>query len=249
MPLDRVAGSSPSASEPAPALILDALPDGVALVDVGSDAGAGGDVTIVRWSNERFATWCGPRNPEGHGFFAALGQPDVVGPDQRPFETALASGQVVAATLRTRDNRYLHLLATPQAGTRRVVAAVRDVTHTILEQQKRAAIHQAGQTLADLSPSELADMTVQERIELLKSNIIHYAKDLLQFDVLEIRLLDQQTGRLEPLLAEGMQPEAEARILYARPEHNGVTGFVAATGKSYFCADTTKDPLYLEGCK
>jgi CheY-like chemotaxis protein len=92
-------------------------------------------------------------------------------------------------------------------------------------------------------------MTVQERIELLKSNILHYAKDLLQFDVVEIRLLDQQTSRLEPLLAEGMQPEAEARILYARPEHNGVTGFVAATGRSYFCVDTTKDPLYLEGCK
>ena len=46
-----------------------------------------------------------------------------------------------------------------------------------------------------------------------------------------------------------MQPEAEARVLFARPEHNGVTGYVAATGKSYFCNDTTKDPLYLEGCK
>ena len=125
----------------------------------------------------------------------------------------------------------------------------RTAATTLRVPARGAAIHQAGQNLADLSPSELADMTVQERIELLKSNIIHYAKDLLQFDVLEIRLLDQQTGRLEPLLAEGMQPEAEARILYARPEHNGVTGFVAATGKSYFCADTTKDPLYLEGCK
>ncbi|NDC64272.1 MAG: response regulator [Planctomycetia bacterium] len=246
---DRAVDGSPSASEPGPGSILDHLPDGVALVDLVGDAGSGGDLTVVRWSNERFAIWCGPRKPGGHGFFAALGDPDVVGPDQRPFETAVASGEVVAATLRTRDNRYFHLLAAPIAGTRRVVAAVRDVTHAILEQQKRAAIHQAGQKLADLSPAELADMTVQERIELLKSNIIHYSKDLLQFDVLEIRLLDQQTGRLEPLLAEGMQPEAEVRVLFARPEHNGVTGFVAATGKSYFCADTTKDPLYLEGCK
>ena len=46
-----------------------------------------------------------------------------------------------------------------------------------------------------------------------------------------------------------MQPEAEARILFARPEHNGVTGFVASSGRSYWCSDTTKDPLYLEGCK
>ena len=119
----------------------------------------------------------------------------------------------------------------------------------MLEQQKRAAIHAAGERLADLSPSELADMTIDERIELLKSNIIYYSKDLLQFDVVEIRLLDKQTGRLDKLLAEGMQPEAEARILYARPEGNGVTGYVAATGRSYTCSDTTKDPLYLEGCK
>ena len=28
-----------------------------------------------------------------------------------------------------------------------------------------------------------------------------------------------------------------------------MTGFVAATGKSYLCEDTTDDPLYLEGCR
>ena len=129
------------------------------------------------------------------------------------------------------------------------IVVVRDVTRTMLEQQKRAAIHQAGQTLADLTPTELADMTVQERIELLKSNIIYYSKDLLKFDVLEIRLLDRQTSRLEPLLAEGMQPEAESRVLFAREENNGVTGYVAATGRSYFCDNTIEDIRFLEGCK
>ncbi|NBW95275.1 MAG: response regulator [Planctomycetia bacterium] len=245
--LDRAADVAASAAR-SPAVILDQLPDGVVVVDVAPPTAAG-DATCVRWSNELFASWCGPRKPEGRGFFEALCDPEVIGIDPHPFATAVAGNAVVAATLRTKDNRYLHVLAAPVPGSHSVVAAVRDVTHTILEQQKRAAIHQAGQKLADLSPSELADMTVQERIDLLKSNIIHYSKDLLQFDVVEIRLLDQQTGRLEPLLAEGMQPEAEARILYARPEHNGVTGYVAATGRSYLCADTTKDPRYLEGCK
>src|SRR6185312_8094297 len=50
-----------------------------------------------------------------------------------------------------------------------------------------------------------------------------------------------------PLLTEGMTPLAANRELYARKEGNGVTGFVAATGISYVCPDTTKDPLYLEG--
>src|SRR6185295_8406108 len=54
-------------------------------------------------------------------------------------------------------------------------------------------------------------------------------------------------GRLEPLLAEGMTPEAANRELYAKSQNNGVTGFVAATGKSYLSEDTTKDPLYLLG--
>src|SRR5205807_9312398 len=89
----------------------------------------------------------------------------------------------------------------------------------------------------------------EDRIELLKSNILHYTKDLLNFDVVEIRLLDEQTGQLAPLLSVGIEKEAATRALFARPQDNGVTGFVAATGKSYLCEDTTEDPLYLEGCK
>jgi two-component system, sensor histidine kinase SagS len=54
---------------------------------------------------------------------------------------------------------------------------------------------------------------------------------------------------LEPLLSVGIESEAATRALYARPQNNGVTGFVAATGKSYLCEDTSEDPLYIEGCK
>ncbi|NCX99864.1 MAG: GAF domain-containing protein, partial [Planctomycetia bacterium] len=219
------------------------LPDGVAVLD--PDGG-------IHWANDRFAAWC-RGSPHGRSFFAALDLPDA---DMTAFRAALAAGLPATATLRTAGNRFFDVRAAaafPVAAATgtptRTVVAVRDVTDAILEQQKRAAIHAAGQKLADLSPRELADMTVDERIELLKSNILHYAKDLLKFDVLEIRLLDPQTGRLEKLLAEGMQPEAEARVLYARPEGNGVTGYVAATGRSYTCSDTTRDGLYLEGCK
>ncbi|MFM9025413.1 MAG: response regulator [Planctomycetaceae bacterium] len=227
--------------------IVDHLPDGIALVDA---------TCAVHWSNERLASWCGSSDARGRDLFAVLDSTADSQADIDVFRAAVAAGRPGRATVRTQAGRYYDVQCSPTfaAGTEagragRAVVAVRDVTATILEQQKRAAIHAAGQTLADLSPAELADMTVAERIELLKSNILHYSKDLLQFDVVEIRLLDRRTGRLEPLLAEGMQPEAEARILFARPEHNGVTGFVAATGASYRCNDTTKDPLYLEGCK
>ena len=70
-------------------------------------------------------------------------------------------------------------------------------------------------------------MAVEERIELLKANIIHFTKDLLNFDVVEIRLLDPKTERLDTLLATGMEPEAEERRLdMPGPQGNGVTGFV-----------------------
>ena len=233
---------SPSAPDPDRDIVAH-FPEGVALVD---------DRGTVRWANAILTGWCGG-TIAGRELCGALG---VEAAEAAALRAPLEAGRPASGILRTPANRFLQIQASASfrasgdpAGRGSAVVTVRDVTQTILEQQKRAAIHAAGQKLADLSPAELATMTVDERIELLKSNIIHYAKDLLQFDVLEIRLLDRQTGRLEPLLAEGMQPEAEARILHARREHNGVTGYVAATGHSYWCSDTTKDVLYLEGCK
>jgi CheY-like chemotaxis protein len=242
-------GETPAASD---ADVLGHLPDGIVILDADCR---------VQWANDRFRTWCdraasATREADSPcDFFAVLDAAEVVTGEVEAFRAAVGTGRPGRLLVRTGGNRYFDAQSSTSFASRGartepvVVVAIRDVTHTILEQQKRAAIHAAGQSLADLSPTELADMTVDERIELLKSNILHYSKDLLQFDVVEIRLLDRLTGRLEPLLAEGMQPEAEARILFARPEHNGVTGYVAATGHSYFCSDTTKDLLYLEGCK
>jgi CheY-like chemotaxis protein/PAS domain-containing protein len=224
--------------------ILEGMPDGVVLLDA--------DNTIV-WANERIKEWSGCESLAGANFYKVLCDPEILGPDFCPFHTALSTGQASGSTLRSGDNRFYHLHAAPVregvSAPRHLIVTVRDVTQEMLQQQKLAAIHQAGMELADLTPDELTHMSVEERIEYLKSNILHYTKDLLQFDVVEIRLLDQKTAVLEPLLALGMSCEAENRVLRADPQNNGVTGFVAATGKSYLCDDTSEDPLYLEGCK
>jgi CheY-like chemotaxis protein len=115
-----------------------------------------------------------------------------------------------------------------------------------LQQQKLAAIHQAGQQLTDLKPDEIFAMETQARIDLLKDNIRHYTADLLDVEVVEIRLLEQASGNLMPLLSVGIDQAAADRQLFACPQGNGVTGYVASTGKSYLCEDASQDPLYLE---
>jgi CheY-like chemotaxis protein len=224
--------------------ILAGLPDGVALLDSNS---------TIAWANDQLRRWADRSEVVGENFYAILGSPEILGPDFCPFHTALATGLPSNSTLRCSENQYLHIHATPvtdeEGPPQQLIVTLRDVTREVLQQQKLAAIHQAGIELADLKPDEVADMTVSERIELLKSNILHHTKDLLNFDVVEIRMLDQQTNRLEPLLIVGMGPDAADRVLYASPQGNGVTGFVAATGKSYLCEDTSEDPLYLEGAR
>jgi CheY-like chemotaxis protein/GAF domain-containing protein len=222
--------------------ILEALTDGVALVNA--------DLRVI-WANATFDKWCGAP-ATGRSFYEALGSPEILGPDYCPFHTALA-GKAVTTRLHCRDNRYVELHVTPvcdlDGKITQLISLGRDVTLEVQHQQKLDALHQAGRELAALDPEQLADMSVEERIELLKHNIRRFTHDLLHYDVIEIRLLDRQTGKLEPLLDEGMTPEAAQRVLYAKAEGNGVTGFVAATGKSYNCPDTATDPLYIEGAR
>ncbi len=220
--------------------LLDAIDDGVAVVDA--------ELKLV-WANPAFSQCC-EGNIRGRGFYDALGTPEILGPDYSPFHTALA-GRTATTRLRSRNDHYLELHVTPMgvpAGRpAQLVVLARDVTAEVHQQQKLDALHKAGAELATLSPDQLAEMSPEERIELLKRDIRQLTHDLLHYDVIEIRLLDRETGRLEPLLEEGMTPEAAGRVLHADRKGNGVTGFVAATGQSYLCGDTAHDPLYLEG--
>ena len=224
--------------------ILQSMPDGVVLLD---------NENQIIWSNQCLRDWCGREDVDGKNFYDVLDTPEILGPDFCPFHTAISSGVSSSSTLRTGDNRYFQLHVAPifdgDSLPNHLIVTLRHVTSEILQQQKLAAIHKAGMELADLKPDELLHMTVEERIDLLKSNIVHFTGELLNYNLIEIRLLDRKTGQLDSLLAVGMEPEAESRELCAQSQHNGVTGFVAATGKSYLCEDTSEDPLYLPGAK
>lgn len=225
--------------------ILQGMPDGVVLLD---------SENIILWGNGRLSEWTGQASVVGQNFYQVLGSPEIMGPDYCPFHTALSTRKASVSTIRCADNRYYRIHAAPivdsaHEAPQHLVVTVHNVTQEVLQQQKLAAIHQAGVELADLTTDDVDSLTVEERIELLKSNILRCTQDVLQLDVIEIRMLDMDTGELQPLLAVGMAEAAAKRRLFAKPEGNGVTGFVAATGKSYVCEHTTEDPLYLEGAE
>ncbi len=221
--------------------VLDAIADGVAVVDLDRK---------VLWSNPEFQLLAiGPIEPGTTTFDEALGRPELLG--DSPFTAALATRKPSEGPIKLASGRYLRVMVTPVLDPlgvpKHLIVLTRDVTAEQLQLQKINTIHKAGEELADLSPDELSQMTVDERTDLLKYNIARHMRDLLGLDFIEIRLLDHQTNRLVPLLTEGMTPIAANRELYALETDNGVTGHVAATGKSYVCADTTQDPLYIEG--
>lgn len=220
--------------------LLEVLDDGMALVDR--------DLKVT-WANQAFQKING-NYQSNQGFYESLNSPEILGPDYCPFHTAM-TGRSVLTRLHSKDKVFYDLRIIPvQDGNgmvHQMISILRDVTQEVQRQQKLDALHQAGKELAALPTEQLAEMSTEERVELLKINIRRLTHDLLKYSVIEIRLLDKTSGKLVPLLEEGMTPDASSRVLFASTEGNGVTGFVAATRESYLCHDTNNDPLYLEG--
>lgn len=198
----------------------------------------------------------GPGRPaasslRGRAFFDAFPNCSLLGPDFSPFGSALGNLQPARTRLLFDDRRYADIvvarLRVPGLSGIWFVVLVRDVTDEVLESQKLKAVFQAGLELSDLDDEMVCEMDSDERIELLRQRVLHYALEVLHYESLEIRLIDPATNELKPLLAVGMEDDARTRVLYASPTGNGITGYVAATRKSCLIQDTREDPLYLPG--
>ncbi len=128
-----------------------------------------------------------------------------------------------------------------------VLALVADMSAARRLQQKINAIDAAGAELVRLDADKVGAMDTSERLALLENNIVRLSHDLLQFNHFAVRILNRSTNKLETVIAGGMSEEAKALDIYATTEGNGISGFVAATGRSYICPDVSKDPRYLRG--
>jgi CheY-like chemotaxis protein len=133
------------------------------------------------------------------------------------------------------------------SGARRLAATVYDISAARRAQQKMEAIDRAGAELVRLDADLIRKMNMVERVRLLEQKIVKFAHDLLHFDHFAIRVVDERSSKLELVMSAGLPPEAMEVELFARREGNGISGYVAATGKSYICADTAVDPRYVIG--
>lgn len=224
--------------------LLGHLPDGILILDVRGE---------VLWANKRVAEISGlEEDAVGKSLFDALGPTVIMGPEYSPINRAILDAAPVRTILKTGERTYIELSLTPisplqNRSVKWLLATIRDTSGETLLRQKQNAIIQAGLELADLQPEEIRELSQDDRVDLLRSRLLHYTQDILEFDNVEIRLLDHETRRLFPLLALGVLPDAANRELFASPRGYGVTGYVAATGNSYLCHDTREDDLYLSG--
>lgn len=149
------------------------------------------------------------------------------------------------------QDQYFDLTVTPVETPRgelsQVAAVVWDVTHSRRLQKKIDAIDLAGRELARIDAETFAGMNVEQRIALLEEKMHGYLKELLNFDKFAVLLIDKKTNKLDFVFHHGLSQKSRDYEIYAEPTGNGTSGYVAATGQSYICKDTSSDPLYLQG--
>ncbi len=238
--VSRVAGPSPELDALS---VLTALSEGVCV--------SGLDGTVL-WANDRFKAFddqtrarisavCRRASQqfeeqmlaqEAAGFSGGRTDKfEVASPDESRFY------EVVVSPIRSRDTSRLE----------RVAALVWEVTASRRYQQKLDAIDRAGAELVRLDAEAVRKLHVADRLKLLEQKIIKFSHELLRFDHLLVRLIDERTGKLELVISSGLPPEATEVDLYAQREGNGIMGYVAATGRSYLCPDISRDRRYVTG--
>ena len=152
-------------------------------------------------------------------------------------------------SLMPEDGAYYEVICSPvcdrQGVMRQIAAVVVDATLQRRQQLKLNAIDKAGRELVRLDYESLAKQDARQRLSLLEDRIIRYSREVLSYQHFSVQLLDEKTNRLEIIISEGI--DAENLELFASTEGNGVTGYVAATGRSYICPDVSKDGRYVHG--
>ena len=212
---------------------------------IGEGVGLAAHTGEIIWSNEFYNAL----EPEVRARVAGVCRESADHIARRPSDAPgimTCKFEVASAGERRLFDVYVTQLA--ESGDRPGLAVVvRDVTVTRKTQRKMDAIDRAGYELARFDVEQIRRMNSMERLELLESKIVHSARELLSYDHFAVFLMDQETGRLQLVMSSGLPTEIQDLDLFPEQEGSGISGYVAATGKSYVCFDATTDEKYLPG--
>lgn len=160
-------------------------------------------------------------------------------------------GSARLRTLELADSVCLELSVTvlPSAdgNVHEVLGLFSDLSDSQRLRARLDAIDSAGRELVALNADETEKLSVPERLELLEQRLIRYCRDLLEFTHFNVLVIDPKTQQLHSVLSEGFSQEALSIRMFAAEAGNGISGHVAATGRSYICTDVARDPLFLPG--
>lgn len=235
LPLERALVSQQAS------LILNTIGEGVCIVD-----GQG----RTSWMNKRLQGWPTRLHEEINL--------DCV--EALRFFNSTMTGDENAQPLVPRSKRYAlslenqlywEMMVSPIVGpggrVAQVVGVVWDNTAQRRLQQKIDAIDRAGSELVRLESEAMSKLSVTQRLKLLEDKIVHNVRELMHYDHFGIRILDRRTNKLEVVISSGISQESLSVELYASKDGNGISGYVAATGRSYICSDVMRDSRYISG--
>jgi CheY-like chemotaxis protein len=241
LPLERGLASGHAA------LVLNTLAEGVCICNVDGE---------IAWQNDRFANYSDEARRSiieacTSSMRAFNNQLSAHGTDPAAI-SGMGSRRVTAQGL---GDTYFEVAVSPvinrwregEMQVRQVVAITSDMTASRRLQRKIDAIDAAGAELVRIEAEAVKNHNAAERLRLLENKIMRYTRELLNFDHFSIRLLNRATNKLELVIAVGLAPEAMDLDLFAETDGNGISGYTAATGRSYICYDVRKDPRYVAG--
>jgi two-component system, sensor histidine kinase SagS len=223
-------------------LVLNTIGEGVCIVDAEGRS---------NWMNKKMQAW--PARVHEKIRRACQGSFELFSKQVSPQtpDTPATFNRSKRYSLNIEDQQFMEMICSPVINPAgqvvQVVAVVWDATGTRRLQQKIDAIDKAGRELVRLEADTMSKMNVGQRLKLLEEKIISYTKELMHFDHFVVRLLDRRSNKLEPVISVGLPPDALNIELFASPEGNGISGYVAGTGRSYICPDVERDPRYVTG--
>ncbi len=147
-------------------------------------------------------------------------------------------------------DRYFEMAVTPMTNQKgqlgQVAVVIWEETSSRRLRKRIEAIDSAGRELVRLEAEAVAEMTVEQRIQVVQDKIVRYARKLLHFDHFVVRIWNRQNNKLEVLFGVDL-PADEQTEVFVSPDNNGISGYVASTGRSYICNNPEIDVHYLPG--